>query len=221
MTTPASFWAMLAGAPDASAARRMCEKLQEGGSLCVPGGVPSLARTDVDFNPQGRYWLGSVWLPTSYMTVKAVERYGRLDLAREIALKTVRHQYETFRSVAPHTIWECYNPLEPMPATRANGSPRVAPDFCGWSALGPISLLLENVIGIRSADAFENRVVWDPPAHPGKRLGVRRYRFGSTVCDLLLENGRVTVTANRAFTLVLDGASHAVGAGTTTFARGE
>ena len=34
--------------------------------------LPSLARNDPDFRPDGAYWRGSVWLPTAYMTVKAV-----------------------------------------------------------------------------------------------------------------------------------------------------
>lgn len=64
-----------------------------------------------------------------------------------------------YKTVDPPTIWECYSPAEPAPSTEYGD--RVRMDFCGWSALGPINLFIENVLGFRSVSAYKNEVVWD------------------------------------------------------------
>lgn len=80
----------------------------------------SLARNDADFNAEnGCYWRGSLWLPTAYMAVKALEKYGEFELARDCARKILEHQYRTFAEYEPHTVWECYAPNAPEPAVRA------------------------------------------------------------------------------------------------------
>ena len=219
--TPASYWVMLAGVAPSERAIRMVEKLRRGGALYAEGGVPTLSTKDKDYSESGKYWRGSVWLPTAYMTVKALERYGMIDQAREIAERVVRHQYLTFKDVKPHTIWECYKPNRPEPATGAggpgSGRESVAPDFCGWSALGPISLFIENVIGIRGADAFTRTVIWDIPSVKTGFVGVRDYRFGDVVCDLLFDGGAVSVKANKPFTLVVNGMAQQVRPGAQLF----
>lgn len=36
--------------------------------------TPSLARSDKDYHHQtGDYWRGGIWLPTTYMAIKAIE----------------------------------------------------------------------------------------------------------------------------------------------------
>ena len=151
----------------------------------------SLARDDADFNAAtGEYWRGSVWVPTAYMTVKGLENYGYFTLARDTARKVVEHMYLTFRDYAPHTIWECYNPSKSEPAHSCGENQQVVrPDFCGWSALAPIGLYLENVIGIYSADAFAKVVKWQLDLQGQGKIGVRNFRFGDTVTDLVYENG--------------------------------
>ena len=47
------------------------------------------------------------------------------------------------------TIWECYSPEKPAPATRWDGENYCRQDFVGWSGLGPIALMLENIIGLQ------------------------------------------------------------------------
>lgn len=217
VTTVASFWAMAAGIASPAQAARMCARLLPGGALESAAGVTSLARTDADYSPRGKYWRGSVWLPTDYMTIKALEDYGRLDLARDLALKTVRNQYAVYTNAVPHTIWECYAPDRAEPATNVDDKTRVAKDFCGWSALGPISLFIENVIGIHGVDAFAREVRWRlPPASEG-RVGLRRFRFGDVTCDLVSEGTRLSVRSTGDFTLVADGRRFAVKAGDNAF----
>ena len=45
------------------------------------------------------------------------------------------------------------------PSRRYDNSSLVKPDFVGWGALGPIALLIENIIGIQ-ANAPEREIVW-------------------------------------------------------------
>ena len=217
--TVASFWAMAAGVASPTQAKRMCTRLLPGGELASEAGVTSLSRKDPDYSPQGKYWRGSVWLPTDYMTIKALEDYGRFDLARDLALKTVRNQYAVYTNTVPHTIWECYAPDVARPATTANGVTRVAKDFCGWSALGPISLFIENVIGIQGADGFARELKWRlPPKEIGK-VGVRRYRFGGIACDLIRVGDIVSVRSDGAFALWIDESRVGVTSGENRFRK--
>lgn len=90
---------------------------------------------------------------------------------------------------------------------------RVRPDFCGWSALGPLALFLENVIGIYKADAFDNRVFWALPEKIQGKIGIRNYSFGDTVTDLIMENGKLFTVSNLPYTLEIKGKSISVPAG--------
>jgi hypothetical protein len=93
----------------------------------------------------------------------------------------------------------------------------VRKDFCGWSALGPISLFLENIIGIRSADAFEKRLVWDIPANIPGRIGVYAYQFGDVTADLFYEEGVLSVETDEQFTLIVNGREYSLDAGSNRF----
>ena len=217
--TPASFWAALAEMPTAKRACRMLRKLEDASLL---GGVvptPSLARNDRDFIAAGGYWRGSVWMPTTYMTVKSAEIYGEKALARDIARKVVDHMYRTYVDFEPHTIWECYSPTETKPAITAKTGKFVRSDFCGWSALGPVSLFLENVIGVRAANAFARTFECDFERNPKGRVGVENYRFGDVVCSVVATADEIKVKSNKPFVLLADGRKLAVRAGEQSFAR--
>ena len=182
--------------------------------------LPSLSRSDPDFWPSGGYWRGSVWMPTTYMTIKALDARGEYALARKLARQTVLGMFETYCKVAPHTIWECYSPTEAKPGTYAKKPGYSRTDFCGWSALGPISLFIEDVIGVKQADAFANRLVCDFPKAPVGCVGVGNYRFGGIVCDIVATADRIDVFSNAPFTLVADCCEFAVQPGTNRWGRG-
>lgn len=207
VVTPASFWPLLAGIPTPEQVERMVAFAMTPERLGGELPLLSLARNDADFNAEnGCYWRGALWLPTAYMAVKGLEKYGKFDLARECARKIVEHQYRTFTEYEPHTIWECYAPNTPEPARSCDENGRIVrPDFCGWSALGPISLYLENVIGLSDANAFARTLRWALPKKITGRIGVRNYRFGDVIADLVLENGVLTTRSNRPFRLTLNG----------------
>lgn len=217
--TPASYWVLLAGAAPEERARKMAEKLTDphkfGGYVpCV-----TLSRDDPDFNAEhGLYWRGAMWVPTAYMTIKALEQYGMKDLADSLAVQLISHMSRTYQNYDPHTIWECYAPNSCAPSHSCNSSCKVVrKDFCGWSALAPISLFLENVIGIRSADAFKKLLVWDIPDHVCGKIGVCAYQFGDVTADLLYENGALNIVSDGPFTLTVNGRQFSVRTGTNHF----
>ena len=114
-------------------------------------------------------------MPKVYMTVKGLEKNGYKTLADEVARKMISLQYRTWKNFEPHTFWECYSPTEDKPATNKVGG-LSRPDFCGWSALGPISMFIENILGIREVNAPENKIVWEPVS--GKRNGIKNLKMG-------------------------------------------
>ena len=216
--TMASFWPMLAEMTSPAMADRMAAKLCDGRTFGGVVATPSLSRSDADFNPKGGYWRGSVWLPTTYMAIKALDRFGRNDIARAVAGKLVGHMRRTYDEYEPHTIWECYSPTEPRPATDKKEIP-VRYDFCGWSALGPISILIEDVIGVKEANAFTNTLTCDFERKPKGRVGVENYRFGKVVCSVVATERTIAVRSNLPFTLIVDGKTLAVEAGNGVFER--
>ncbi len=206
--TPAAFWPMLAGMCDQHQAEQLAAKVED--PACFGGEIPwpSVSRDNPAFKPKGNYWQGGVWLPTAYMGTKALERYGFFKIADAAATKLLRHMLRTYQEWNPHTIWELYSPTAPEPGTTGNGVSRARPDFCGWSALGPISLFIENVLGFRRIDASEQKITWNPPQKG--RSGIRRLQIGHNLVDLIHEDGRIEVMTNNNFTLEVNGRAIAV-----------
>ena len=213
--TPASYWPMLAGLCDEKQAARLAVHAADPGVF--GGDIPwsSVSRDDPDFDPLGNYWRGGVWLPMAYMATKALERYGYYDLADALATNIVRHQYQTFVTYDPHTIWEVYSPTESVPSTREDNQGIARPDFCGWSALGPISLFIENVLGFHRIDAFNRIVEWRK--YRSGRQGIRRLRFGSVCTDIVAENNRIEVNSTEPFTLFVNQDRYVIQSGNQVF----
>ena len=214
--TPASMWALLAEIPSQEQAEAMVKFILQDDKL---GGIvpwPSVSRDDEDFDPDGNYWSGGMWLPTTYMSIKALEKYGFFDEANRTAEATLEHQWQTYMQYEPHTIWECYNPTKPEPASKATGKrvKTVKPDFCGWSALGPISLFIENVLGFYDVDAATSTIRWN--LHQVCRHGIQDLSFGQIVTDIIYENSKVIVNTNKPYTLIINGTEYAVRRGSNT-----
>ena len=216
--TIASWWPVVAEMSGRERASHMLEHLRDPEEF---GGIvptPSLSRSDKDFAPDGGYWRGSVWLPTTYMTLKAMDVYGNYEMARETAASVLECMYRTYVDCEPHTIWECYSPTAYKPATNKVGD-LVRTDFCGWSALGPISIFIEDVIGIKAANAFENTLLCGFDKHPKGRVGIEGYRFGNIVCSIIATEKTITVTSNHPFNLLSDGQEFTVKSGKNVFNR--
>ncbi|MDD3886019.1 MAG: trehalase family glycosidase [Victivallaceae bacterium] len=213
--TPASFWALLAEVADPDMARRQVAVLRDPALLGGDPPIPSISRSDCDFEPDGRYWRGGVWLPTSYMTIKSLEKYGEFELAAKLAEQTVAAMARVYRKFEPHTIWEVYSPTADRPAAGKRPDRSVRPDFCGWSALGPISLVIENVIGIYDIDAM-NHTMRIYRRRQG-RHGVRNLRFGDVCCSVMLYDDRIEVETDRAFTLLTQNGEYTCNPGCNIF----
>lgn len=213
--TPASFWALTAGIASEEQARRMAEKIEDPRFLGGELPLVSLARSDADFSEQGKYWRGSMWLPTAYATLKGLAEYGLYEQAHRAACKIVAYMQKTYADFEPHTVWECYAPTGYEPGRQTDGLALCRPDFCGWSALGPISVYIEYVLGFHTVNAFDRVVKWAKPTDLGDRIGIENLRFGDTVTDITAEGSTVTVKSNAPYTLEIDGAPYAVGVGVT------
>ena len=216
--TIASYWTMTAGI----ASKKQAESLVK--HLFNPdifgGTVPfvSLSRSDSDYKPDGEYWRGSVWLPTAYATLKGLANYGFYEEAHKTAHKLLEHMYKTYTDFEPHTIWECYSPEEFKPATNESCSGEyVRPDFCGWSALGPITIYIEFVLGFHNIDAFKRIVEWAKPDTFKCKIGIKNLRFGSIITDIEALGEKCTVKSNEAYTLKINDKEYHISAGINEF----
>ena len=134
------------------------------------------------------------------MTVKGLQNNAYEELASVISRKNIANMYKVYESTG--TIWELYSPEMCMPATDATGVYMVKPDFVGWSGLIPISMFIENIIGI-NADAVRNRVEWRSTSD--KRHGIEGLRFGDVITSLIKEDDEVTVESNASYCLTING----------------
>lgn len=178
----------------------------------------SVARNDGEFYNSGKYWRGSIWLPTAYAALKGIANYGFFGTAHSTAKTLLEHMYNTYMQFEPHTIWECYNPTEYKPATTATDGEYVRPDFCGWSALGPISVYIEYVLGFHTIDAFNGIVKWEKPTEFEGKLGIKNLRFGEVVTDIVANGNEITVITNKPYTLEINGKAYDIATGENKFA---
>lgn len=128
-----AFWVLIAEVALPERAERLIRDLSNPETFGLPYGVPSLAKNDPDYDLLHGYWRGPVWCPAMYMLLCGLRKYGYGKLARELAEKfytATLHVWE-----ATGTVWENYLPeLSDREPGRVS-----APDFCGWSALAPVT----------------------------------------------------------------------------------
>ena len=113
--------------------------------------------------------------------------------------------YTVYRSTG--TIWELYAPDMYMPATNETGIYMVKPNFVGWTGLIPISMFIENIIGIR-ADGSTNRVTWHTEAT--SRHGISNLHFGRVTTTLIREGNTISVESTAPYTLLVNGVEHQI-----------
>jgi hypothetical protein len=207
--TPAAYRVMLAEIPSAKQARRMADLARD---TSVFGGLvpwPSASRDDPAFDANdGLPGRGAVCLPLAYTGIKALERYGFLEEADEMAYNLLLHQYATFMNHEPRALWEYYNPSRPAPGKDARPGPR------GGSALGPISLFIENVLGFHRVDARNKVVEWRK--YHGGLHGIKNLSFGDITADIIGDDHVIQVETNGPFTLIVNGKSYRVRKGSNT-----
>lgn len=189
------FWPLWAGIVPEERVKALASHLKDPASFWRHHPIPSLAADSPFYAPEGRYWLGSTWAPTNYAAIKGFWRAGRTGLARETALRHLHCMAEVLAETG--SLWENYCAERSAPGSWAGR------DY-SWSALGPIALLFEVVIGLEPF-AIERRLRFEPPA--GMTIGVRRYPLGPCTVDIRQESDaagdRVVVETDYRFTLEL------------------
>lgn len=180
--TIAGFWPLLAEATERpEQISRLVEHLLDQREFSRQHMVPTLSADDPNYDPFGGYWRGSVWPPTNYMVMRGLEVVGRDNMVCEIAVNHLENMARVYDKYAPHTIWECYSPDYPRPATAKRGN-RCRPNFVAWGGLGPIAMLIECVLGIKP-NVPTNTITWRV-RWTGKH-GLRNLRFGKGYVDLI------------------------------------
>jgi hypothetical protein len=183
-----AFWPLWAGIVPPERAERLARHLRDPSSFGRHCPLPSLAADSPAFVPGGDYWRGSVWAPTSYAALSGFARAGYRDPARAATQRFLQVLYDVWSDTGK--LWENYS--SEAPSRRGSTS---QPDYC-WTALGPIALLLEILLGFE-VDAVSGTVRWHiPPSPRGEgSIGVRRLPVGSA---------RVSAVRNPDGSLTLD-----------------
>ena len=214
----ASYWTLTSGVATKEQADLLVSHLDNPNTF--GGMVPftSISRNDNDFKPNGDYWRGGVWLPTAYATLKGLKEYGYIAEARLTSLKLLEHMYRTYTDFEPHTIWEAYSPTEFKPATNEKGNGELSrPDFCGWSALGPISIYIEFILGFHTINAFTKTVEWEKPDYISGKIGINNLRFGNVITDIEAIDNKCRVFSNTDYTLVVNNKVYKILSGMNEF----
>ncbi len=205
ISTPTSLWAMVAGVATEETAAAMIEKNALNSEMLYrPNG---LATVEYDWDgattayvPEGGYWRGGIWAPTSYAYLKGLENYGYHALAFQEA---VRHLNTVTASMAlENTLYENYSPEYDIEDT-VDGQRRK--NFVGWTGCLSIGVIIENIIGLHP-DAAKNAIDWYPALTEG--YGIENLRFGENRVGLNVQSRKnaesavtFTVDAKEAFTL--------------------
>jgi glycogen debranching enzyme len=192
-----AYWALLAqGLVTKDRINIFIKHLYESDRFKRPHRVPSQSADSPGYDSDsGAHWRGGVWSPTNYMLLKGLRANGRHLLAHEIALNHLENVGRIFERTG--TIWENYEPESAAPGQPAES------DYVGWSGLTPISILLEDVIGIM-VDWPQRRVTWDRRYKTDAFYGVRNYPIGEDgVMDLIGDKETITITTNLPLTLVI------------------
>lgn len=192
--TACGFWPMIAGIASPEQVDRLVEHLKNKKEFWRPFVFPALAADEKEYNnPSGGYWRGAVWAPTDYEIIKGLEACGQEAFATEATEKYLAGMAAVFQKTG--TVYENYMPEKLSPSSGRG-------DFVGWSAIGPITLLIENVLGFRP-DGVHDRLVWH--LTQTGRHGIKLLRLGHITTDVIYDgNGIVTIQADAPYTLVIN-----------------
>lgn len=175
--TVAGYWALLADIVPESKRADFIAHLENEKEFNRPHRVPTLSADHPDYDPEGGYWNGSIWAPTNYMILAGLSRFGKDDLAYEIAKNHYENMLEVYRKTG--TFWENYAPES---ANRGNAS---RADFVGWSGIIPITVFIEYILGIKVA-AEKKEIVWRVNSldrHGIKKLPVGKGITANLICE--------------------------------------
>lgn len=171
-----AYWTMMAGITPKDRADAFVAHLDNENEFKRPFRIPSLSADNPDYYEYGDYWRGSVWAPTNYMVLKALDKYGYNDLAYDIATNYLENVVSVFKKDG--TIYENYAPEHIERGSHSKD------EFVGWTGLAPINIMFEYVFGIRP-DAENKKIVWH--INRLERHGIKNYPLGDSTVDLICE----------------------------------
>lgn len=156
--------------------------------------IPSQSADSEGYNPDtGNSFRGGVWPPLTYLVTRGLMNVGHSRLAHRIAINHLENMWEVYQHT--DTFWENYAPEKAAP-----GAPSEK-DFVGPSGISPITMLLENIIGIY-ADWPLRRVTWHRHLDTKADYGVRNYPFGPDgTFEIVGNKEQIVVTTDVPFTL--------------------
>jgi PKD repeat protein len=198
--TIASFWPMISKIANQAQSDALAQHVKDPAEFWRPNLLPTLAASESDYvYPTGEYWRGAVWPPTTFMTVRGLAENGHADLAKRIADNNIDMLSRVL--VKTGTIWENNAPELDGPSLDS------VPDFVGWGGVGPITMLIENVLGLR-VNAPANTITWD--LREQGRHGIQNLRYKTGTISRLecaprshpSDTATVTVSTDVPFTLV-------------------
>ncbi|MFA6291986.1 MAG: trehalase family glycosidase [Victivallales bacterium] len=180
--TAAAFWPILSGTAAQEQINALLEHLLSPDEFWTRHPVPSLSKDDPNYDPMGGYWLGGVWAPTNYMIAAGLKKRGWNSVSRDLAAKHLDGMAEVMKDKSYGSIWECYSPDHSRPSNKYEKGELVRNNFVGWSGLGPIAMLIENILAF-SFDAPSNTIHWEI-ADPGVH-GLRKLLFNGRTVSLI------------------------------------
>ncbi len=87
------------------------------------------------------------------------------------------------------------------------------PEFVGWGGLFPVTVYIENIIGMRF-NAPEKTVTFE--ISEDRKCGLENFLFCGNKLSIVYENGKVNVKTEAPFTLILNGKRVNIEAGEQT-----
>ena len=157
--TAAAFWTLISGVATGGRLESVRDHMFNENEFYTKVPFATLSRDDPNYDITGGYWLGGVWAPTNYAAIKGLSACGYYEYAREASIKYLEAMCKVDKDPAYDGIWEAYAPESYKPASTEGGY-LVREKFVGWSGIAPITLLIEDIIGL-TFNADKNEVTFN------------------------------------------------------------
>ena len=187
LKTIAAYWPLLAEIPNEERAEAIIAHLRDTELFGGPNPFPTVAINEPCFKEEGDGCNGSVYPAFTFMVIKALEKYGKYEMSREMSIKHIYSILDTFHPVSGKkgTLWEAYAPLTDGPAKINGGLDDNRKLYLGCTGLSTIALMIENVIGLYIS-LPRKTVDWIVPTL--EVMGIE---------DLNLKRNQITILSNK------------------------
>lgn len=148
--TTAAFWPLMAEIPNEDRAAGLFEHLSNPDSFGTENPFPNLGVKEKHFDENGAGACGAVIPADTYMIIKGLEKYGRYEFAREVAIRHLYFILDTFHPDGEQkgTVWKAYKPLKEGEAVWKKDPDWNRPLDMAYTGLSTIGLMIENIVGL-------------------------------------------------------------------------